>query len=85
MSNSETTKIWKKHFGNSASVPFGANAVPFFKELCDSMEEKQCQEIADRAMFGLASQEELEQKKAIMKSYYLRNGREMIIIHKSRD
>lgn len=82
MSNSETSQIWEKHFGNSASVPFGANAVPFFKELCDRSEEKQCQEIADRAMFGLASQEELEQKKAMMESYRIRNGREMIIIHK---
>lgn len=84
MSNS-TTQIWENHFGDSAVVPFGQNVVPFFNDLSDDIEKHECQDIPDRAAFGLASPEELNRRATMMESYRRRNGREMIIVKKSRD
>lgn len=85
MADLATTQIWEKHFGNSAIVSVGNNVVPFFNELSDDIEKRECQDISDRAAFGLASPDELERRAAMMESYRLRNGREMIIVQKSRD
>lgn len=82
MADLATTKIWEKHFGNSTAVPFGNNVVPFFNELSDDIEKRECQDISDRAAFGLASPEDLKRRAAMMESYRLRNGCEMIIVHK---
>jgi len=85
MADSVTTKIWEKHFGNAAAVPFGQGVVPFFNELSDHEEQSRCQDISDRQAFGLASDEEIQQAAAMRESFRLRNGREMVVLHRSRD
>lgn len=85
MADLSTTQIWEKHFGNSAAVPFGKNVVPFFNDLSDDIEKRECQDISDRAAFGLASADEMKRMAAMMDSYRHRNGREMIIVYQSKD
>lgn len=85
MADLATTQIWEKHFGNSAAVPFGENVVPFLNDLSDDIEKRECQDISDRAAFGLASPDEMKRMAAMMDSYRRRNGREMIIVRQSKD
>ena len=35
-----TKKLWEKHFGNAASVPFGDNVVGFFDEITKECENE---------------------------------------------
>lgn len=81
----QTTKIWEKHFGQSPAVPVGPRIEPFFNELCDAIEANDAQTILDKAAFGLATPEDIKRLAALKESYKARNGREMVIVHKSRD
>ena len=85
MADFATTQIWEKHFGNSAAVPFGKNVGPFMNELADKIEVEDCQDISDRSAFGLQKPGEPERMAAMMRSYRARNGREMLLVHRSRD